>query len=142
MNEKRIQNLLKARMLRPREKDKERISSLLKSAQINANAANKIPLEEENATIIYREIYESIRQLGDAGWWLLGFEPSNHEISLESLKFMNIKEKLKLSSLDRFRRIRNDANYRGFQVSMQQAKEIKDFWNSCSKEIIQILSKQ
>lgn len=39
-------------------------------------------------------------------------------------------------------KIRNDANYRGFKVSMEQAKEILEFWNVCSEEIIFFLSKE
>ena len=89
---------------------------------------------------IFRETYESIRQLGDAKWWVLGYEPRNHEVSIEALKEINIKEKVKLNHLPRFKRIRNDANYRGFKVSVLQTKEILDFWNTCAPDIIKIIS--
>jgi len=38
--------------------------------------------------------------------------------------------------------IRNDANYRGFKVTVAQAKEILEFWKTCSQEIISILLKE
>ena len=87
-----------------------------------------------------------MRQLGDAKWWLLGYElnmqKGHHQVSMDILKEMDIKEKLKLNHLDRFRKIRNDSNYRAFTVSASQAQEILDFWERCGKEILQILSRE
>lgn len=142
MRKEIINTLIKSRMLRARQIDKERIKSLLKSAEINAAFVKKLEITDENATLVLREIYESIRQLGEAYWWLLGYEPLNHEISLEILKEMEIRDKIKLNFLGRFKQIRHDANYRGFRVLISQAKEILDFWNSCSKDFIKIINKQ
>lgn len=102
------------------------------------NVVKKVHLTEQSAILIFRETYESVRQIGDAQWWLLGYEPRNHEISIEILKEMDIKEKIRLNHLNRFKSIRNDANYRGFKVTVSQAKEILDFWDACANEIIKI----
>lgn len=80
--------LIKSGILRIKQKDLEQIKSLINSAEANAYEIKKIDLNENTATIIFREIYESIRQLGDANWWLKGYEPLNHEISLDGLKDM------------------------------------------------------
>lgn len=133
---------LKTGIIRNRQKDIEKVKSMINSAEINAKVTKEIKLNEDTATLIFREIYESIRQLGDAKWWLLNYEPSNHEISLEILKEFDIKEKLKLNSLDRFKKIRHDINYRGFRATIAQADEILDFWNECGQEIIRILKKE
>lgn len=61
---------------------------------------------------------------------------------MEILKEMEINEKTKLNHLNRFKKIRNDINYRGFKTTVDQAKEITDFWNVCSEEIILILNKE
>jgi hypothetical protein len=115
---------------------------MVESSKTNMKIVKNIPLTEESAIIIFRETYESIRQLGDARWWLQGYEPRNHEVSMEILKEINIKEKIKLNHLSRFKAIRNDTNYRGFKVTITQAKEILDFWNTCSLEIISILEQE
>ena len=133
---------LKTGIIRHRQKDKEKILSMISSAEINARVTKDVKLNEDTATLIFREIYESIRQLGDAKWWILGYEPSNHEISLEALKDLDIKEKLKLNSLDRFKKIRHDINYRGFRATISQAEEILDFWKKCGEEIIKLLKKE
>ena len=99
---------------------------------------------EENATVIFREVYESVRQLGDARWWSLGYEPwgsGGHEVCLEILKDMEVEQKTKLNFLDRFRQIRNEANYRGYKISAAQATEIANFWNEVGKEILGLLKK-
>lgn len=134
--------LVRAGILRKRDCNVSRIRSLISFAEKNVKMVKTIPLTEDTATIIFREIYESIRQLGEASWWLKGYEPSNHEISLDGLKDWDIKEKVKLNFLSRFKKIRHDANYEGMKVSLSQAKEIIEFWDSCCCDIIgQILNK-
>jgi len=133
---------LKSGIIRNRQRDTEKIKSMIHSAEVNVKVAKDIKLNDDSATVIFREIYESVRQLGDAKWWLLGYEPSNHEISMEVLKDFNIKNKIKLNSLDRLKKIRHDANYRGLQTTVQQAEEILEFWNTCGEEIIKELKKE
>ena len=142
MKKEIIELWLKSRIIRNRQKDIEKIKSMINSSEINAKVTKEIKISEETATLIFREIYESVRQLGDSKWWLLGYEPNNHEISLEILKELDIKDKLKLNSLDRFKRIRHDINYRGFRATISQAEEILDFWDKCGAEIINNLKKE
>ena len=142
MNEESIKVLVKAGILRPRQPDIEKIKSIVSFAGINAEIAKQVALNEKSATLIFREIYESIRQLGDAKWWLLGYEPGNHEISLDILKDFDIKDKVKFNFLDRFKSIRHDANYRGFIVKVSQAEEIIDFWDRCGKEVKEKLERE
>ena len=122
--------------------DKEKIKSLIASSKSNSEVTLSIKLNEKSSTVIFREIYESIRQLGDAAWWLQGYEPLDHDISLEILKEAQIKNNLELNFLDRFRKIRNDANYRGFKVTEHQAREIIAFWNKSGLEIFELIKQK
>ena len=142
MKKEFIEIWLKTGIIRNRQRDTEKIRSMIDSAEINAKVTKAIKLNDDTATLIFREIYESIRQLGDAKWWIIGYEPSNHEISMEALKDLDIKDKVKLNSLDRFKKTRHDINYRGFRASIYQAEEILDFWNKCGEEIVKILRKE
>lgn len=130
------------RGLRNRQRDIEKIKSMINSSEVNAIVTKDIKLNENTATLIFREIYESIRQLGDAKLWLLGYEPLNHEVSMEILKEFDIKDKVKLNSLDRIKKIRNDINYRGFRASIEQSKEILEFWDKCGIQILNLLKKE
>jgi len=66
--------------LRNRQKDLEKIKSMINSAEVNVIVAKEIKLNDDTATLIFREIYESVRQLGDAKLWINGYEPLNHEV--------------------------------------------------------------
>ena len=117
---------------------------MIEFAEINVRVAKSISLNEDSATLIFREIYESIRQLGEAKWLIEGYETQGlgtHVVCLDILKDMDIKEKVKLNYLDRFKQIRHDANYRGIKVLISQTKEILEFWDICGKEMIIILRK-
>ena len=142
MKKEQIEQWVRGDQLRQRSLDKEKVKSMIESSTTNMVVVKAIPLSEQSASLIFRETYESIRQLGDARWWLQGYEPRNHEVSMEILREMDIKEKVRLNHLNRFKTIRNDTNYRGFKVTIAQAKEILQFWNTCSQEIISILLKE
>jgi len=142
MNDKRIREWVQKGMLRRRSRDIPRIRSLLSSAEVKAEGVKLIPIEEKTATVIFGAIYESLRQLGDAKWWSLGYEPSSHDPSMQILADSDVENKIKLHSLDRFRRIRNDANYRGYQVTIDQAKEILEFWDEFGGKLSKLIKKQ
>lgn len=136
MNKDNLIRLEFEKRIRSRSVDKERIKSIIESSKNNADVVLSIKLNDKSATVIFRELYESIRQLGDALWWLNGYEPLDHDMSLEILKEIQIKNTVKLNFLDRFKKIRHDANYRGFKVTESQASEIISFWNECVPDML------
>ncbi len=142
MKKEELNHLLKSGRIKTRQKDIERVKSMINSALINAQVTEEIKINEKSATLVFREVYESLRQLGDAKWWLFGYEPLDHEICMETLREMKITEQTRLNHISRFRKIRHDANYRGYRVTISQAEEIIDFWGKCGKEIASILLKQ
>jgi len=123
-----------------RSKDIPRARSLLESSQIVASAALSIHVNNKTATMVFKELYDSVRQLGDALWWALGYESESHEASLKILSHPGVG--LKEHKLERFRRIRNESNYRGYLISPQQAEEIVSFWKNKNKEIISFIEKK
>lgn len=128
--------------IRKRSPDVLRADSLLEAADKTMHAIREIPLSGETATIIFRETYESIRQLGDARWWLRGYEPKDHEVSMEILKEETIKRSAKLAQIDRFRLIRHQANYSGYNIPAAVTREILEFWEDCGAEILQNLKRE
>jgi hypothetical protein len=133
MNLKFLEAMSKIRKKSP---DKVRAKSLVEASETTAKEILKMALTDSTATIIFRELYESIRQLGDARWWLLGYSPEDHDVSLEILKEEKIANSALLAKLDRFRQIRNNANYGGYKVSVAVAQEILDFWKLCGVELL------
>src|SRR3989338_1001788 len=143
MERKIIEDLRKKRNLRTKEIDKEKVISLLNAIEKNISAVKKINMNEDNSTIIFKEVYDAIRQIADAFWWLEGYEVlRDHDASFTVLKDIEVSQKFKINYIERFKKIRNDANYRGFLVSIEQAQEILDFWNSYGLEIMAFLKKK
>jgi len=142
MNDHQIRLWLSKGILKKRSKDIPIINSLLNSARIKAEGVKLIPVEEKTATIIFGALYESLKQLGDAKWWIKGYESKSHVPSMQILADSEVENNVKLGNLDRFRRIRNDANYRGYQITIEQAKEIIAFWDEFNKKLIEIITKQ
>ena len=142
MSDIRLEYLISEGLLRKKYTDAPRIKSLIGASEENASVVLKIPLDEKTSTLIFREMYESIRQLGEAKWFLSGFECRSHELAMEILMKEEIKDKLKLRKLDRFREIRHDANYRGYKITVEQAKEIVDFWKSCGEDLVNKIRKE
>ena len=122
--------------------DRFRAESLIKAALVNAEFAKRQKIDAESATGVFREMYEAFRQLGDAKWWLMGYEPiDSHKVSMKILISADISKNYKLQNIDRFRRIRNDANYRGELVKEEQALEIVSLWDEVSKDLIEWVKK-
>lgn len=136
MDKVRIEYLIREGRLKPRNPDLPRIRSLIESARETAEAIRRISITDQTATIVFREFYESIRQIGDARLWSLGFEPLSHDVSMEILTEMDIRDKVKLNKLNRFRMTRNNANYKGYRISVEEAKEIAQFWYACADDMI------
>ena len=128
--------------IRRRSPDRLRAKSLLEAAESTMKGLGAVRLTEGTGTIIFRETYESLRQLGDARWWLLGYEPRDHEVSMEVLMAEKIPHSARLAKLDRYREIRNNANYKGYVISGAVAQEILDFWKECGIEIMEKLRKE
>jgi uncharacterized protein YutE (UPF0331/DUF86 family) len=128
--------------IQKRSPDKPMAKSLVEAAESTTGEILKLELNERTSGIIFRETYESIRQLGDAIWWLRGYKPKDHEVSIEVLKEEKITNPVMLNKLDGFRDIRNNLNYRGYRVSVQKTEEILRFWNECGKEILEKLKKE
>ncbi|HLC84361.1 MAG TPA: hypothetical protein VJH22_01055 [Candidatus Nanoarchaeia archaeon] len=133
----RIEQLEASKKIRKRLPDIPKMRSLLESSKENAIAALSILLTDIVSTIVFVSVYESIRKLGDCKWWLIGYEPvNNHEVTMEILMEDNDPT---FTHVDRFRRIRHDANYRGYKVTFDQAKEIIGFWDKQGLSLLETL---
>jgi len=119
--------------------DFARAKSLVEASAKNMEFIIQMELSDTTSTIIFREAYESIRQMGDARWFILGYKPKDHEASMEILKNEKIKNSAKLQKLDRFKAIRHDANYSGYLIPKSVTEEILEFWGDCGFEILCIL---
>lgn len=131
---KRILEFERNGELRLRSPDKARARSLLEAAQKTAYFVCKIPLDEDSAGVVFRELYECLRQVGDAKMWLAGYEAVSHAASMAALE-EDIGH-VDYMKLDRLRAIRNNANYRGYRIGESNAQEMLVLWKKWGETLI------
>jgi hypothetical protein len=113
--------------------DSPLIDSLIKSSKNKIESCKRLELDEVTASTKVSLAYEGLRESLEAVAIKKGFKIYNHECYCSFLK--EVCEKSTLSAnFDRFRRIRNQINYYGKDISIADAKEL-------IKEIIILESK-
>lgn len=80
----------------------------------------QLTLTKENASMVFRELYECLRQEIEAVGYRKGFKFENHESLKVFLEEVLVNKPL-ANDFDRYRKIRNGINYYGDKVSMETA---------------------
>ena len=139
MNKTYIDVMIRENRIRPKTTEITKVRSLLENIEMNAEVTLEIALTKKSATVIFRELYECIREIGDALWWLEGYEPLDHGISIEILETQQVRNPQSLKHLENYKKIRHDIQYRGFKASEAQTREVTEFWNTSGKEVLKQL---
>jgi len=99
-----------------------RAKSLIKSSEQALTTAKIIPLKDETAKTILRELYESLRQQCEAIGYTKGYKFLNHESITYFLEEIINEEQISLK-FDKYRKLRNRINYYGDTVNLETVKE-------------------
>jgi len=121
-----MRDLIEQGLVREIPPNAARAKALVEMSKQAMSVMLKLELSPQNANVIFRELYECLRQAVEAIGYLKGFKFENHE-SLRAF----IEETLQNSQLardfDRYRKIRNGINYYGELVSVETtAQAMKD----------------
>jgi len=103
--------------------DENLISSLLKSSRAKLESARRLELDEVTASTKISIVYESLREVLEALAIRKGFKIYNHECFCAFLDEL-CKDNLSSNEFNRFRKIRNQINYYGKQIPVNEAKII------------------
>jgi hypothetical protein len=139
MDNERIKKLVEKTQLRTRLRDVPLVRALIESAESVSKAIPHIPLDDYTAPIIFESLYRAIRQIGDGFWWLQGYEPRTHDVSIELLID---KEQGLAQKIERLKQLRHDSAYRGSKITIENAKEIILFWDEHCSKLLEDLRKE
>ena len=131
------QDLLKKGEIRKRSVNIAQARSIIQAALSAGTFAKETKLDDTSSTPLFKELYDAFRQLGDAKWWMLGYEAYSHKASIELLKTAPVNHTQQLQQLSRIQKIREDAVYRGLRVSMDETRELLKLWEQTHKELIE-----
>ncbi len=104
-------------------KDEYLIGSLMKSSKKRLESSKRLKLDGVTASSKISLIYESIREILEAYGIKKGFKIYNHECFCAFLDEI-CKDKISSEEFDRFRKIRNQINYYGREIPIEEAKII------------------
>jgi len=106
--------------------DKERAKSLINDGKGRIESIETLDINKY-PKIIFENIYDALRDFCDALLINDDFRSYSHEASISYL-FKKGFDVTVVNRLDRFRYKRNSSKYYGEQVSIDEAKQIKDFY--------------
>lgn len=103
--------------------DEDMIHSLIKSSKNKLESENKLAMSDITASSKLSLSYDSLRELLEALALKNGYKIYNHECYTAFLKEI-IGKSDKGDEFDEIRKIRNDVNYYGKDISVEEAEEI------------------
>ena len=118
--------------------DLDLINSLKKTSINKLNSENKLELDEITASSKISLAYDSLRELLEALALQNKFKIYNHECYTPFLKEI-LNEHKKAEEFDELRKIRNNINYYGKDISIIEAKEVIDRLEKLREDILKLI---
>lgn len=109
--------------------------SLMQKAEIRIKRISKSRIQEEESSIIFEDIYESIREASQSLMEIKGLKPYSHEALVSFLKEYKLLSEEKSNIIDSYRILRNNLVYKAEKVSLQKCIEALDFTKIILPEI-------
>lgn len=120
--------------------NKELAASLLKNVEEREKLTLKLDVKEYSI-MVFENLYDCLRELLDALLALDGYKSYSHEAAISYLKLFSVSESI-IADLDRFRAARNDSKYYGKIPSLENAEEIKKFYNENKEAILKLVQEK
>ena len=94
--------------------DTKNALSIVNAAERELNYTLKLPVNEESAFNVIRNIYECFRMLGDARLVSKGINSQDHIEQIKELETIQVKTDRPIKLINALRRIRHNINYYGY----------------------------
>ncbi len=107
--------------------DPAEAESLLNQAQARLADLLSLSLNEKNASFRFESAYECLREAVQSFMAREGYKPYSHEAVVVYAAEKGLLNEKEAISFDRYREKRNDLNYRGQKLTLEDAKEIITF---------------
>jgi uncharacterized protein (UPF0332 family) len=128
----------KKRIVKEIKRDTDLIKSLIENSRNKLESSNELKMNEITAISKFSLAYDSLREILEALSIEKGYKIYNYECFTAFLKEI-LNEKEKGNNFDEIRKIRNDVNYYGKQITIEEAEEIIDKIKNLRQEIFNIL---
>jgi hypothetical protein len=113
---------IKKGIVRKTSPNKGRIKTLIKLADSRIAVISKVEIYEENASVIFTNYYDALREICEALAISKGYKIYSHEAITLFLREI-LKETAIAMQYDRFRQLRNSIHYYGLLLSSAETKQ-------------------
>jgi uncharacterized protein (UPF0332 family) len=139
---KEFEYYLRNDMAKKSSPDKAEAEALMNKAEGRLKfSINTRKLDENTAPFIFEDVYECLREAAQSLMSLKGYKPYSHEALISFLKeFFDFQEP-DLSSLNRYRILRNKTVYSGEKISAATCTEALEFLRSFLPKIKSVFKK-
>ena len=121
---KSFQEFLTEEKVLKQSRDLAEARSLMQQAWDRSNDLSSLPVDISNAQFRFESAYECLREALQSFLSFEGYKAYSHEaIVIFSLE-KKILSEAQAVKIDRYRTIRNDINYRGKKITIEEATEI------------------
>ena len=110
-------------------------NSLIRKSSIRLQRIMRAEINDEESSIVFEDIYESIREAAQAFMQLKGYKPYSHEALISFLKEEKLLSPQIINNIDRYRVLRNKSVYESEKISIDVCKEALDFAKKLLPEI-------
>jgi len=107
--------------------DKAMARSLINKALSRLDYIEKQVITKETASFVFEDIYEALREAGQALMALRGFKPYSHEALISFLREFHSFPASDISTLDRYRALRNKTVYSASVISVTVCNDARAF---------------
>jgi|SRR3989338_4538382 len=113
--------------------NKGRIKTLINMANVRIDVISKIKIDEQNASVIFTNYYDSLREICEAVALLNGYKIYFHEATGLFLKEI-LNEESFFARFDKYRTMRNGVHYYGTPVPFAESVQ-------CINNMLEIIEK-
>ena len=101
--------------------------SLLDKAEIRLKRISKEEINEQESSIVFEDIYESLREALQSLMEMKGYKPYSHEALISFLKENKFLPEERVNIVDNYRILRNNSVYKAEKISLNKCLEALDF---------------
>ncbi len=101
--------------------------ALLQKAELRLKRIIASKIEESEASLVFEDIYESLREASQSLMELKGFKPYSHEALVAFLREYKILSDNAINIFDTYRALRNNSVYKAEKISLQKCFEALEF---------------
>jgi len=122
--------------------DTKNALSIVDAAERELNYTLRLPVNEESAFNIIRNIYECFRMLGDARLVSSGITSQDHVEQIKELEKIQVKTDRPIKLINALRRIRHNINYYGYIPSKAEAEDAISIAKACFSPILESIREE